>query len=200
MEKEEIKKLEELVSKSKKTSRYIALLSMVAAIIGFVVLITNVFHLTKQQSETVDSLQTNKLVIDSLINSKDSLTLQLSKKDSVINFIAEFLTIKKPDSTLDKYYADNIRKYYLRKDLSLNEIKKEKKQFVNDFPRSKLKFNKSDIVVNIKKDNTSEVFVNTLYYSDSLANPTEIIYQIKLNKKMKVYFIRNLKPESKGQL
>lgn len=197
LEHSEVQKLAEIVEKSKKSSRYIALISAVAAIIGITVSVTSVFHLTNQQIETNDSLKYNQILIDSLISKKDSITFQLSKKDSVTKFITEFLTTIKTDSTLSKYYADRVQNYYLRKNLRLDQIKQEKKRFNRDHPRSKLTFNQSDITVNLKHDMTSEVFVNTLYYPDSLGKPIEIIYQIKVNKDNKVYFVRNLEPEAK---
>ncbi len=197
LEQAEIEKLSEIVNKNKKSSRYIALFSAIAFIIGLTVSITSVFNLTKEQIETTNSLKNNQILIDSLISKKDILTTQFSKKDTITKFITEFLTTVKTDSTLSQYYADRVQNYYLRKNLRLDQIKQEKKWFNQEHPRSKLTFNQSDITVNIKNDNTSEVFVNTLYYPDSLGKPIEIIYQIKLNSDNKVYFVRNLEPEKK---
>jgi len=193
----ELKELSDIVHKSKKSSRYISIISVLAILIGLTVSITSIFHLTNQQIEATDSLKTNSILIDSLLETKDSLTFQMSRKDSIVKFVTEFLTVIKSDSTVGKYYAVRVQKYYLRTDVRLNQIKQEKKWFIQDHPRSKVTFNSSDINVNLKKDKTSEIFVNALYYSDTLGKPQEIIYQIKLNQDNKVFFIRNLEPETK---
>ena len=195
-EKEEIKKLVQLSTKSKRYSRMIAIVSIVAAVIAFSISITNNLKLTNQQVEVKDSLNQNKLIIDSLLLTTDNFKSETTNRDSISAFINEFLTVIKSDSILDKYYSNRVERYYLRKNLRLDQIKQEKKWHIQDNPRSKVTFDKNDISINIKPDNTSEIYVNALYYPDSLGKPVEIIYQIKLNKDNKVYYIRNLEPQS----
>lgn len=195
-EKEKIQKLVQLSTKNKRYSRMIAIVSMVALVTGFTILISNTFKITLQQVEVKDSLNRNKLIIDSLLLTWDNFKSETTKRDSISAFISEFLTVIKIDSTLDKYYSNRVERYYLRKNLRLDQIKQEKKWHIQDNPRSKVTFDKNDILLNIKPDNTSEIYVNALYYPDSLGKPVEIIYQIKLNRDNKVYYIRNLEPQT----
>ena len=195
-EKEKIEKLVQLSTKSKRYSRMIAIVSIVAAVIAFSISITNNLKLTNQQVEVKDSLNQNKLIIDSLLLTTDNFKSETTNRDSISTFINEFLTVIKSDSILDKYYSNRVERYYLRKNLRLDQIKQEKKWHTQDNPRSKVTFDKNDISINIKPDNTSEIYVNALYYPDSLGKPVEIIYQIKLNKDNKVYYIRNLEPQT----
>lgn len=116
------------------------------------------------------------------------------KENNVKKFILELLSDIKSDSTIGKYYADTIQDYYSRKDVLLEQIKKDINSINQVHPGLKITFNNSDITVNLKEDNTSEVYVNAKCYSDSTLTSTETIFQIKLNQSMKVYFIRNLVP------
>lgn len=184
------------ISNISRDSKYLSLLSI---IILFITFIYGTFNINKLNKET-NILEEKK---DSLLNlnkdlekSAKKFELQISKKNKVIDFISAFLSEIKTDENINQFYAEKVDRYYLRKNLNLKQIMDEKKQFNTINPKSKVTFKRDDIIVDLKKDNTSEVYVNVLYFPDSLRTPKEIIYQIKLDSLNKVYYVRNL--ESKN--
>jgi hypothetical protein len=194
LEEVELEKLSKLVSSSKKSSLNIAIISALLTIIGISFSISSYLNLSIG-GRYITNMDTS-FVIDSFGN-MDNGSISSEKELGVINFVTEYLTNLKPDSSLHIYYADRVENYYLLRNIGLDQIRKEKQRFKKKHPKSKLTFNQSDISVSLKEDNTSEVFVNTLYYPDSTRAPREIIYQIKLNNQNKVYFVRNLEPSSR---
>lgn len=191
---EEMQKLSEIVVKNKKTSYRIGIIGLLAAIIGFSISIYSIYKLTDENIAVDKQIKVNKIKIDSLNAYKDTLVTQMSRKDSIADLISNFLTEKKSDARLSFYYADTVQNYYLKKRVTLAEIKKERREYSSLNPKSKVTFDKKDISINFKPNGTSVIYVNALYFADSLKIPKEIIYQVKLNKKMKVYYIRNWEP------
>lgn len=196
-DKNELKKLAEIANKRRKDARIISLLGVIATLVGLICSVLFIVNLSKKQVDILETIQHKEILVDSLQNISNELNVKLTKRDSIIHFVDEFLSTIKDENNLDKYYSSKVERYYLRKNISLDQIKKERKWYIQDNPRSKLMFNMSDISLTEKEDNSFEAFVNTLYYADSLKQPREIIYQIKISKDMKVFYIRNLEPEKK---
>lgn len=198
LEKKEIEQLSEILSKRKKDASTIGILGIIASIIGFGIAIVYLFSLSKKQVEAVDDLKKNKVIIDSLENTKKAFDLEKKNRDSISLFVNDFLTTIKSDSTLTKYYSNFLERYYLLENISLKEVIKERTKNRQRHPRSKLTFNKEDILLKNNPDTNYEAFINTSYYPDSTKlYSIEIVYQLKINKNKKVYFIRNLEPQIK---
>ncbi|MCA6422841.1 MAG: hypothetical protein IM568_08505 [Flavobacterium sp.] len=196
-DKNELKKLAEIANKRRKDARIISLLGIIATLVGLVYSIVYTVNLSKKQVEVLETIQHKEILVDSLENISNQLNEKFTKSDSVKHFINEFLSTVKDENNLDKYYSPKVERYYLRKNVRLDQIKQEKKWHLQDNPRSKLMFDLSDITITEKENNYFEAFVNTLYFVDSLKQPREIIYQLKVNNDMKVFYIRNLEPENK---
>lgn len=196
-DKNELKKLAEIANKRRKEARIISLLGIIATLVGLVYSIVYTVNLSKKQVEVLKTIQHKEILVDSLENISNQLNEKFTKSDSVKHFINEFLSTVKDENNLDKYYSPKVERYYLRKNVRLDQIKQEKKWHLQDNPRSKLMFDLSDITITEKENNYFEAFVNTLYFADSLKQPREIIYQLKVSNDMKVFYIRNLEPEKK---
>ncbi|HKR06731.1 MAG TPA: hypothetical protein VJY62_19000 [Bacteroidia bacterium] len=187
------KLLEDISAHQKRTKQIIIGLVAVAmiSVLGAIFFAGN--KVVEQQIQTTDSLQSKTKIIDSLATGYDSLSAKETRKDSIVKFITKFLA-PKPDSLLSYFFADTLERYYLQPNVTLSQLKEIKKNRIGQYPRSKVFFTPADIKINISNPNRSEIVASVKYYEDSLENPRELIYQIKLNSDYKVFYVRNLIP------
>jgi hypothetical protein len=182
------KKLSEILKRNKKHYNYIAILSIIAILIGLTFIIISLINVKNRQTLTLNSLETKNQLID-------SLQMQKLKRDSICKFTLDFLNAEKNDSNIHKYYASTLDVYYQRKNVPINYIIKNKRRFINSYPKSKFVFTKSNITVKLVDNYIAEVIANGLFYPDSIEQPTEIIYKLKIHlKENKIYSIENFTP------
>jgi hypothetical protein len=182
------KKLSEIVKTHKKYNSYITILSVLATIIGLTFTIISLLKVKEEQTVTVDALKNKTVYIDSLY-------LQKKKQDSICRFTLDFFYAEKSDSVINKYYSPILEVYYQRKNVPIEYILKNKRRFINSYPKSKFDFKKSGINVKILSNDIAEVTANGLFYPDSTENPTEIFYKLKINLRTnKIYYIENFAP------
>ncbi|UPT70582.1 MAG: hypothetical protein M0D53_16145 [Flavobacterium sp. JAD_PAG50586_2] len=179
----EIEILGNLIKKNRSTVNWLTILGVISSLIGVGSLIFSNYHLKSEKEKIQSSLKNNMVVVD-------SIKLKSMKIDSVSTFSLEFLNADKTDYILKKYYSPIIKSHYQKKNVPLNDILKNKNNFLIHYPRAKFIFKKEDIVVQIFKDNTSEVVATGLFFSDSLKAPQKIIYKLGIdNNKRKIFSI-----------
>ena len=193
--KDEIEKLFLINKKNKKVSRFIGLISIVAVLIGLSATVFSVFQLSESQTDAVNTLNNNKLIIDSLTIKSDSILQQKIMEDSVISIVLKYLKSTNKIGYANDVFTDTIQKYYLKSNLTLGEVKWHQDWHKRNFPRAKLVFDNIDILVSFNKKDTVEVYMDAIYYPDSLKRPINTLYQIKLNNENKIFYIRNLEPK-----
>jgi hypothetical protein len=168
-----------------KTSSYLILFGVIVVLAGAAFLANKKYHLWDKYFKAHATLEANVQNVDSL---------QMVKKEGIKKFVIEFLTTIKIDRSLNKYYADEVQRCYLKNNLTLNDVIREKKYFKKRHPRAKVILNQSSIKIDFINANTAEVFANAIYYADSLKNSKEIIYHLKIDKNTKVFYINNPEP------
>jgi hypothetical protein len=171
--------------KKRKTSGYLILIGVIVVLAVIAFLGIKKYHLLDRHTKN-DSLKVS-------VQNADSL--QMVRKEGIKKFVIEFLTTLKSDESLNKYYADEVQTCYLKNNLTLNDVIREKKYYKKTHPRAKVILNPSSISINFIDAETAEVFANATYYADSLTiNSKEIVYHLKINKDSKVFYINNPEP------
>jgi hypothetical protein len=156
---------------------------IILVLAGGAFLLNQKYHFIKWKKKATDTLQVNTVNTDSL---------QIVRKENIRTFVIEFLSTVKTDESLSKYYAENVQRCYLKENLTLSEVIKEKKYYKRIHPRAKVILIPSSININLVDSETAEVSANADYYADSLAvNPKQIVYQLKIDKNNKVFYINN---------
>lgn len=191
----ELEKLAVISKKRKKDSRIIGIFSVISAAVGFSFAIYYILSLSNRQQVIMEMTSNQQIEVDSLLNVTESFEIKSTKQDSVKHLIIDFLSTIKDEEQIEKFYAKNVERYYLKKNVSIEQIKLDKRSHIEEKPRSKLTFEAEDIVLTERLNGTFEAFVNAIYYKDSLNDPVEIIYQIKVNDDYKVFYVRNIKPQ-----
>jgi uncharacterized iron-regulated protein len=178
---EELKKLIINNKKIKKYSRIFGLIGIIATTIGLSASIFTVFETTVSRHGRSSN---NKTELNDFLKS-ESL-----RKERVQSIVIQFIeSFDKPSS---QFLTDTIRQYYLKKNLIYKDVEWHQRWHKRHFPRAKVIVNKNDIVINLSKADTVEVFVNGIYYPDSLKESENIVYQLKLNRENKIFYVRNL--------
>jgi len=164
------------------TSIYLIICGVVIVLAGAAFLVNKKYHLWEKFFKTKASQ----------VTVQDVDSLQMIKKEEIKKFVIEFLTTVKSDESLNKYYADEVQRCYLKENLTLYDVIKEKNYYKKTHPRAKVILNPSTININLKDEETTEVFANADYFSDSLGvSSKQIVYHLKINKDTKVFYINN---------
>lgn len=186
-ENDELKKLILNNKKNNKVSRIIGLIGIIATTIGLSALI---FDTTVSKTSNNNK---NTELNDSIQIKYNTLKTEYIRREKVKSIAIQF--IESFNEPSNQFLSDTIRQYYLKKNLSYKDVKWHQKWHKRHLPRAKVVIDKNDIVINLSKSDTVEIFVNGIYYPDSLKESENIVYQLKLNRENKIFYVRNLVPK-----
>jgi len=187
---DELKKLILNNKKNKKVSRIIGLIGIIATTIGLSASIFIIFESTVSRKSNNDM---NKELNDSVEIKYNTLKKENIRRERVKSLVIQF--IESFDKPSNQFLTDTIRQYYLKKNLIYKDVEWHQNWHKRHFPRAKVVIDKNDIVINLSKADTVEVFVNGIYYPDSIKESENIVYQLKLNRENKIFYVRNLVPK-----
>ncbi len=132
----------------------------------------------EQFSKYIDTIQKNKIII----NDFDLV------KNVVIKFCDSFNNNNLKESI--DFYADTLQRFYLKENIEKIKVEKEIEYHLKKFPNSKIDYNDKEIFVS-KTGNEYLVYMEVDYYEEVGRTSKSILYEIKLNQKYKITYIRN---------
>lgn len=191
---DELKKLVIANKKNKKVSRISGLIGIIAVTAGLSASIYSIYESSNSKNDVLN----NKIelhVNDSIKNELDIMEKINIKKDSIKDVVSLFIQSFNKPEIINQLLTDTVQKYYLKNNLSHKEIEWHQSWHKKHFPRAKVVLDKNEIVISFNKKDTTEVYANAIYYPDSLKSSIDIVYQIKLNNNMKIFYVRNLEPK-----
>lgn len=181
--------LTQIVRKNKKRVSVLTLLGFALTVLGVLSTLFFNFHLQKENSTIEDTLTSKTSIVDSLTKKVDNDNL---RHNTILAIIHDFLKIKEDTINISRFYSDTLERYYLMKNITIDQVKKERRKYNLTHKPLEIKFDPADIQLDMSNSDTLQAFVNATYYSGS---KKDLIYHLKFNKKNKIFFIRNLQPK-----
>ncbi len=193
---DELKKLDEIVNKNKKYVRYVTIASIAVVLVGLVALVLR----SQKKADAVSKLEVKKDSIAGQLSLEAEKVDSLRHTDAVINapiidsarnIIDRFLQ-EKSDSAAYLYYADTVENYFNNEKPFTFQMILERQKLRGR--NAKIIYKKEDIIVTVRDGGVKDVILDAQYSS----NPKEysfqdLIYDFKLNKENKIFFIQSRK-------
>ena len=193
----ESKKIENILKQNNSYSKGLSIAGILLVVLGMLFYVTMNNQLKQENKVIADSLNTIHTKI-----SKDTLKIieHFSKKrDSVMKILDKYFANKvKSDQEYRFFYMDTLKRFFLKEMIPLNEILQKK---LYKSPRNTersifLYSREKDVDIDLNYKDTIQIYVNLVYYFDSLKAPHNIIYQLKMNSNYKIFYVRNLLPQA----
>lgn len=193
------------LKKVKKFQKYSLFFFLFFLIIGFISLIkgyTYIKTISKEQKKLLikeKEIQKNAEVICEIYQQKiDSLKVIKSKVFELEKVVQDYYRVAedKNFSSLERFYTDTVKHYFLKENLSKKDIEKQLKFYWKTFPNAR--FVPKNTIVEISKDSTNfKVLVKGLQFRNN--DTSSIINEMYFNEQYKIYYFKayNSKPENK---
>ena len=182
-------------------SRIGTILIGIGILIILAAMVTLTFH-SKKTDIVINAKQDTILAFKEQIDSVDKIeNIKLSRKDSIIKIVRNYIKIHHENNDTSKlvntFYTDTIQQYFGDKNITFKKLSiiRNKKLLDRPYDREAVKYTDNDIHIDFRND-TTDVFINILYFKDSMLPPQELIYKIKFNKEKRIFFVKDYLPKT----
>lgn len=184
-------KYSRLIEKNKSRTIALRIIGLLFIVLGVASTLFFNFNLQKQNTNIADSLTSQNVIVDSLVKETDSVNI---RRDTITKIIKNFLRVKEDTINIAQFYADTMERYYLKKNITLEQVKQERKVYNIKHKPAQIKVGNPNITLDLSKIDTIEALVNVPYISSGIQR--ELIYQLKFNSNNKIFYVRNLLPKN----
>ncbi|MBB3699503.1 hypothetical protein KMW28_24740 [Flammeovirga yaeyamensis] len=192
---EELNKLNDIIKNNNKTSRISSIIGLIALSIGVAFTTFNLVRVSDKVETNEKEIEQKKIKITQLADIVEIIDKKEKKVDVSKRLIVDFFESLNSNKEISIFFSDTVARYYLKEKISRIELKEISEEFQLKYPRAKTEYDINDIIVNVNNIDSTEIFIETAFFKDSLKQSQDIIYQFKTDQKNNIFFIRNLIPD-----